>query len=99
MGACTRKMWSSWIIHRAVEAEIKANLNFRQSKQRRKNCPVLDKDSYKAEANLSDERFYIKLDSNPTEFSALIPKTLDKMYEAEEPGGRNIKHAKFYLLK
>ena len=50
---------------------------------------VLDKEAYIAEANrqLTDERFYKKLDSDPTEsFSALITDTLDEMYKNKEIG-------------
>ncbi|XP_062599980.1 uncharacterized protein LOC134261570 [Saccostrea cucullata] len=48
---------------------------------------VLDKEIYMAEAQrqLSDERFYKKLDSDPTkEFSTAITKTLDDMFEKNE---------------
>ncbi|XP_062586229.1 uncharacterized protein LOC134247840 [Saccostrea cucullata] len=48
---------------------------------------VLDKETYMAEAQrqLSDERFYKKLDSDPTkEFSTAITKTLDDMFEKNE---------------
>lgn len=50
---------------------------------------VLDKQVYLDEANrqLKDDRFYKKLDSDPTEeFSALITDTLDEMYENDEIG-------------
>ncbi|XP_062610216.1 uncharacterized protein LOC134271997 [Saccostrea cucullata] len=50
---------------------------------------VLDKETYMAEAQrqLSDERFYKKLDSDPTkEFSTAITKTLDDMFEKNEIG-------------
>lgn len=48
---------------------------------------VLDKHAYLAEANrqLSDDHFYNKMDSDPTEeFSAIITDTLDEMYENDE---------------
>eukprot|EP00105_Crassostrea_gigas_P014468 XP_011431136.1 PREDICTED: uncharacterized protein LOC105330902 [Crassostrea gigas] len=50
---------------------------------------VLDKQAYLAEANrqLTDDRFYKKLDFHPTEeFSALITDTLDERYENDEIG-------------
>ncbi|XP_061186995.1 uncharacterized protein LOC133195147 [Saccostrea echinata] len=50
---------------------------------------VLDKEMYMSEANrqLSDERFYKKLDSDPTkEFSTAITKTLDEIYTKNMPG-------------
>ncbi|XP_062572166.1 uncharacterized protein LOC134234122 [Saccostrea cucullata] len=50
---------------------------------------VMDKETYMAEAQrqLSDERFYKKLDSDPTkEFSTAITKTLDDMFEKDEIG-------------
>ncbi|XP_061196804.1 uncharacterized protein LOC133205080 [Saccostrea echinata] len=50
---------------------------------------VLDKETYMAEAHrqLSDERFYKKLDSDPSkEFSTTITKTLDEMFENNEIG-------------
>ncbi|XP_061182321.1 uncharacterized protein LOC133190645 [Saccostrea echinata] len=50
---------------------------------------VLDKETYMAEAHrqLSDERFYKKLDSDPTkEFSTAITKTLDETFEKNEIG-------------
>ena len=70
---------------------------------------VLDKQAYLAEANrqLTDDRFYKKLDSDPTEeFSALITNTLDKMYENDEIGVNvyetlrptNCGPGQFYLL-
>nr|XP_022316718.1 uncharacterized protein LOC111120285 [Crassostrea virginica] len=70
---------------------------------------VLDKDKYIAEAHrqLSDERFYMKLDSDPTEeFSATITKTLDEMYKKNEIGDNvyetlnpiDCRPGQFYLL-
>ncbi|XP_062596387.1 uncharacterized protein LOC134257802 [Saccostrea cucullata] len=50
---------------------------------------VMDTETYMAEAQrqLSDERFYKKLDSDPTkEFSTTITKTLDDMFEKNEIG-------------
>eukprot|EP00105_Crassostrea_gigas_P005310 XP_011418863.1 PREDICTED: uncharacterized protein LOC105322042 [Crassostrea gigas] len=71
---------------------------------------VLDKQAYLAEANrqLTDDRLYKKLDSDPTEeFSALITDTLDKMYENAEIGVNvyetlrqtNCRPGQFYLLQ
>lgn len=70
---------------------------------------VLDKEDYVAEAHrqLSDERFYKKLDSDPTkEFSATISKTLGEMLSNNEIGNNvyttlnptDCRPGQFYLL-
>ena len=70
---------------------------------------MLDKEKYIAEAHrqLSDERFYTKLDSDPTEeFSATITKTLEEMHKKNEIGDNvyetlnpiDCRPGQFYLL-
>lgn len=70
---------------------------------------VLDKQSYLAETNrqLTDDLFYKKLDSDPTEeFLAPITETLDEMYENDDIGVNvyetlrptNWRPGQFYLL-
>ena len=69
----------------------------------------MDQDKYLAEAyrQLSDERFYQKLDTDPTDdFSNTITKTLDTMFENNEIGYNiystllpiNCKPGQFYVL-
>ena len=70
---------------------------------------VLDKETYMSEAQrqLSDEKYYEKLDSDPTEkFADEITKTLNEMYKNEEIGDNvyhkllptNCRPGQFYLL-
>ena len=70
---------------------------------------VLDKQTYLAEAQrqLSDEKFYVKLDSDPTEkFAKEITDTLTDMYDNGEIGDNvyhslvptNCRPGQFYLL-
>lgn len=70
---------------------------------------MMDQNKYLAEAyrQLSDERFYQKLDTDPTDdFSDAITKTLDTMFENNEIGYNvyttllpiNCKPGQFYVL-